>query len=416
MKKRLTAILAVMLSISCLTSGCAVLKTQQEQTSNTVQKENIVNGEKSTVEDNTAIKQENGQTASYGKNTGEKNNDLVYAGSMELKYAEHFSADYYEGGYTLLKISDGTKILVVPEAKEVPEGLEGDIIVLEQPVKNIYLVSTGVVDMFYAIDALDTIGFSGQKEDGWYVESAREAMRKGDIIYAGSYNTPDYELLVSGNCSLSIQGPMILYAPEAREMLEGFGIPVIIDYSYYESHPLGKVEWVKFIGVLAGKEEEANEAFSKQVAVLEEVTANEKTDKTVAFFYITSSGLVQVRNSSDYIPKMIELAGGKYIFENMGDPNRSTTNLQVEEFYNGAKDADFIIYNNGIGSGVGSIKELLDKCPVLEDFKAVKEGNVWCTTDDIYQQTMSIGYLIEDMHAILQGESEGEMRYLFRLN
>ena len=51
---------------------------------------------------------------------------------------------------------------------------------------------------------------------------------------------------------------------------------------------------------------------------MEEVTANEKTDKTVAFFYITSSGLVQVRNSSDYIPKMIELAGGKYIFENMG--------------------------------------------------------------------------------------------------
>ena len=33
---------------------------------------------------------------------------------------------------------------------------------------------------------------------------------------------------------------MILYAPEAREMLEGFGIPVIIDYSYYEFIHLAK--------------------------------------------------------------------------------------------------------------------------------------------------------------------------------
>ncbi|NLM09496.1 MAG: hypothetical protein GX213_01675 [Clostridiaceae bacterium] len=109
--------------------------------------------------------------------------------------------------------------MVVPEDKEIPEGLDEEVIAMKRPVKNLYLVSTGVMDMFDAIDSLDTIRFSGQKEDGWHVESAREAMKKGDIIYAGSYNTPDYELLVSEHCSISIQGPMNLYAPEAREML-----------------------------------------------------------------------------------------------------------------------------------------------------------------------------------------------------
>ncbi len=343
---------------------------------------------------------------------------LIYEGSMELQYAENFSVDYYEGGYTMLTTTiDGARFLVIPEGKEVPEGLDEDIQVLHRPINNLYLVASGVMDMFDALDALDTIRFSGQKEENWYIEDAKEAMANGDILYAGKYNKPDYELIVSQNCSLAIENRMISHSPEVIEMLEDFGIPVMIEYSSYESHPLGRVEWIKFFGALAGKEEEAEKVFAEQAAVLEEVTADEKTDKTVAFFFITSNGLVQVRQSSDYIPKMIELAGGKYIFENVGDPEsgRSTMNMQIEEFYDGAKDADFIIYNSSIDGGVSSIEELTDKCAVLEDFKAVREGNVWCTTNEMYQQSMSIGYLTRDIHAMLQGENEEEMKYLFRL-
>ncbi len=343
--------------------------------------------------------------------------ELVYEGSMELKYAENFSVDYYAGGYKLLTVKDGTKLLVIPEGKEIPEGVEEDIQIMQQPMENLYLVATAVMDIFDSLDAIDRIRLSGQKEGNWYIESANEAMTNGDMIYAGKYNKPDYELIVSENCSLAIENMMISHSPEVIEMMEDFEIPVMIEYSSYESHPLGRVEWVKFFGALLGKEAEAEEAFAKQVTILEQVTADEKTDKTVAFFFITSNGLVQVRQSSDYVPKMIELAGGKYIFENLGDweSNRSTMNMQVEEFYNSAKDVDYIIYNSSIDGGVNSIEELLDKCAVLEDFKAVQNGNVWCTTNDMYQQSMSIGYLIEDIHAMLQGEDEQEMKYLFRL-
>ena len=347
----------------------------------------------------------------------ETNNELVYESSMELQYAENFSVDYYQGGYTLLTIKDETRILTVPENKEAPDNLEEDIIVLQRPIGDLYLVASAVMDMFYALDALDTITLSGQKEEGWYIEAAKEAMANGDMIYAGKYNKPDYELIVSENCSLAIENMMISHSPEVIEKLEDFGIPVMIEYSSYESHPLGRVEWIKFFGALVGKEEEAEKVFAEQTAILETVTADEKTDKTVAFFFVTSNGLVQVRQSSDYIPKMIELAGGKYIFDELGNPesSRSTMNMQVEEFYNGAKDTDYIIYNSSIDGGVTSIDELLDKCALLKDFKALKEGNVWCTTNDMYQQSMSIGYLIEDMHAMLQGAGEEEMEYLFRL-
>ena len=344
--------------------------------------------------------------------------ELVYAGSMELQYAENFTVDYYEGGYTLLTTTmDGQRFLIVPENKAVPKDLDEEIVVLHRPIKDLYLVASAVMDMFCQLDGLDAIAFSGQQEENWYVEAAKEAMATGDLIYAGKYSKPDYELLVSKGCSLAIENRMIAHSPDVIEKLEDFKIPVMIECSSYESHPLGRVEWVKFFGALLGKEEEAERIFEDQVAILERVSADEQTKKKVAFFFVTSNGLVQVRQSSDYVPKMIELAGGKYVFENLGDPDsrRSTLNMQVEEFYNGAKDADFLIYNSSIDGGVANIRELLDKCELLADFKAVQENNVWCTTNDLYQQSLSIGYLMEDIHAMLSGEGEEQMHYLFRL-
>ena len=336
---------------------------------------------------------------------------------LQLAYAKNFSIDYYEGGYKLLTIKDGTQILTVPEGKKAPDNLDESIIVMQQPVNNIYLVSSAVMDMFRELNALDTIGFSAQKAENWYVEGAKAAMENGDILYAGKYSSPDYELLVSKKCSLAIENSMILHSPEVKEMLEDFDIPVIIEYSSYETHPLGRVEWIKFFGALTGMEEEAEKAFEKQTEIVKHVTATKKTDKTVAFFYITSNGLVQVRQSNDYIPKMIELAGGRYIFENLGDDSkRSTMNMQVEEFYNKAKDADYLIYNSTIDGGVKSVDELIEKCSVLSDFKAVKSGDVWCTEKDVYQQSMSIGFLIEDIHNMLQDADDKEMNYLYRLD
>lgn len=348
----------------------------------------------------------------------EPKTELVYEGSMDLSYADKFTVDYYEGGYKLLTTTmDGAKYLLVPEKMPVPECWEDGVVVLKQPVKNIYLVASSVMDMFDGLDGLGAITFSGQKEDGWYIEHAKEAMQNGDIVYAGKYNKPDYELLVSGDCSLAIENMMISHAPEVREKLEEFDIPVMTEYSSYESHPLGRVEWVKFFGALLGKEEKAEQIFGEQIEILNRVTADERIDKTVAFFFVTSNGLIQVRQSSDYVPKMIEIAGGKYIFDNLGDSkiNRSTVNMQVEEFYNSARDADYLIYNSSIDGGVSNIEELLDKCEPLADFKAVKEGNVFCTTNDMYQQSLSVGYLTEDIHNMLMGKSEDDMHYLFHL-
>lgn len=343
--------------------------------------------------------------------------ELIYESRLELQYAENFSVDYYQGGYVLLTLKDASKFLVVPEGKAAPENREEGITVLQRPLNHLYLVASAAMSMFCELDALDTVALSGQKVDGWYIEEAKAAMENGNMVYAGKYNKPDYELILSRNCMLAIENMMISHAPKVVEKLEGFGIPVMIDYSSYETHPMGRVEWIKFYGALLGKEEPAMEAFAKQEAILKQVEADEKTGKTAAFFFITANDMVQVRTSTDYVAKMIELAGGRYIFDSLGEEgeNRSTMNIQMEEFYHTAKNADYLIYNSTIDGGIASLEELLGKSGLLRDFKAVQEGNVWCTTNDMYQQSMSIGFLIEDIHKMFSGDKAAEMNYLYRL-
>lgn len=347
--------------------------------------------------------------------------DLTYISSLNTEYAENFRVDYYEDQnglrYTLLKtVPDEKMLLVIPEEGNLPDDLNPEIIVLQRPVENLYLVASAAMDMFVALDSLDTIRFSGQKQENWYIKEAAEAMEEGKILYAGKYSKPDYEMIVSSGCSLAIENTMIFHSPDVIEQLENFGIPVIVDYSSSESHPLARVEWIKFYGALLSRDEKAEEIYREEADLVKSIESEEKTDLTVAYFYITSNNLVQVRKPTDYIPKMIEIAGGKYIFENLDDDgtNKSTINMQLEEFYDKAKDADIIIYNSSIDGGVRTVEELTGKWELLSDFKAVKEGNVWCTTNDMYQQSLAIGYMTDDIHEILNGNEEG-LHYIYRL-
>ena len=344
---------------------------------------------------------------------------LTYDYRLQLNYAEQFAVDYYDGGYALITISDGSRFLTIPQDMPIPKDLDKEIITIKQPINNIYLAASAVMDMFCSLDALDTILLSGIKTEGWVIEEAKKAMESGEISYAGKYNAPDYEKILASGCNLAIESTMIFHSPEVKEKLESFGIPVFVDYSSYEKHPLGRTEWVKLYGVLLGKEDEADKAFSMQKTELDNIISEENTGKTVAFFYITSNETANVRKSGDYVPRMIELAGGSYIFSDLGDNTNasSTVNMQMEEFYANAKDADYLIYNSTIDGGVNSLDELLAKSSLLKDFKAVKEGKVFCTTKNLYQDSMKLGTFIADIHTMLTSEDSTDetFQYMFKL-
>ena len=76
-----------------------------------------------------------------------------------------------------------------------------------------------------------------------------------------------------------------------------------------------------------------------------------------------------------------------------------------------------IIYNSTIAGEVNSIQELITKSGLLAEFKAVKDGNVWCTAENMYQDTTQLGQMIKSFHLIFTGEADelDELPYFYRL-
>ena len=314
--------------------------------------------------------------------------ELLFEKVMPLSYATGFSVSYSEEGYKLLTIGEDQTYLVVGENMPVPEEVPDTVTVLQQPLDQIYLVSTGAMDHFIELNALDSIILSSQKADAWYLPEAKQAMEEGKIAYAGKYSAPDYETVLGSGCNLVIENAMIYHAPEVLEKLRSLGLPVLVELSSYESHPLGRMEWIKLFSALMNKEEEA------------------------AAYYDS----INVRRPSDYVSCAIGLAGCENISfsEDQADVGTSTMTIQMEAFYQGVQDADILIYNSIVDGELDSLSALLEKMPTLADTKAVKEGYVWCLSKNFYQETMSLGDFILDVNAVATG-SDGQLRYLKHL-
>ncbi len=352
-----------------------------------------------------------------GKGTSGEIKGLKRISSLELKYADQFSAELYEDGYRLITIADEERFLLVPEGKDIPEGLDEDITPIHMPFENVYLASSSAMDFYRKLDTLDTVGFTSTEASGWSLPDIKEMVLNEEIIYAGKYSSPDYELLLSKGCDLAVENTMIFHNPGAMELLEKLGVPVIVERSSYESHPLGRMEWVKFYGLLSGKEEEAEAFFDEKIRELSEVLTGKSYGKKVAFFYITAAGLANIRKPGDYVPKMIELSGGEYAFSDLAvaeDNASSSMNITMEEFYERAVDADILIYNCNIDGEIFYVDELLKKNDLLRDFKAVKEKRTYCTSKDMFQEATGAAEMIKELEIIISGK-EGDTVFIHPL-
>lgn len=342
---------------------------------------------------------------------------LEVIGQTPVRYATEFSITQLSDGYELIGIPATGKLLIVPEGQGKPSGLPEDVAVLYRPVDRIYLAATSAMDFFRALDGIGSVRLSGTKAEGWSIRAAKDAMDRGELLFAGKYSAPDFERILSEGCDLAIESTMIYHSPGIIEKLNGYGIPVLVERSSYEEDPLGRMEWIKVYGALLGKEAEADALFEKETEAFEAIGSQPKTGKKVAFFYITGAGTVNVRKSGDYIVKMIEAAGGSYVFPDLDSGNAlSTVNMTMERFYADAKDADVLIYNSTIDGEIFSIAELLDKSPVLGNFKAVQSGDVWCTGANLFQEPMGLGTLIDDLYRVLSDASTDGLTYLHKLS
>ena len=360
---------------------------------------------------------------------------LVYLRRSENRFANRFFLHDYEDGFSVLSVVGDQDYLLVPKEKEVPPALPGNMTVIRVPAERVYLAGTAMMSFMDELGALDAISFSSLEEKDWYIENAARAVREGKINYAGKYREPDYEMLLSGGCELALENTMILHTPEVKEKLLELGIPVFIDHASYEEHPMGRVEWVKACGALVGRREEAEAFFAGQEKRFDELMAmigSEEGDrddggkeggkdtgrKTVAFFYMNQAGAAVVRRTEDYIPRMISMAGGSYVFSDLKGPEEShsgSITMSFEEFYKTAGDADILIYNATIDRPLSSVKELTEMNPLFAECRAVKEGQVYTTTRSMYQETAAVTEILTELARIFRQEGTEEQGYFVKV-
>jgi len=409
---------------------------------------------------------------------------LRFISSEKNDVAEYFRLSVYEDAsgakYQLLETAGGLhRYLIAPadaqvsdrksdhftarasEANSANKEKKGDALeltVLQQPLTTTYVAASAVMAPLCDLGAVSQIRFSGLREEGWYVDEARTAMEKGSMLFAGKYSEPDYETLLREGCDLALESTMIYRSPEVIEKLSALGIPVYIDYSSYEPHVLGRLEWIRVYGALFGHEEKAQQWYASERDRIRAIQKDAETSSgeasrsgksteksetktsrnskneassigsssgsagtdttadlrpTVVYFYVNSSGQIQVRQPHDYIPELLELAGARYLAPDMsslGGSRKSNVTVSLEDFYSSCRDADYLIYSATLDRPLSSIQELLGKNALFADFKAVKEGHVYTTDKDFYQLSDRMADFAEDVHRMLQGQ--GDMHFL----
>lgn len=162
---------------------------------------------------------------------------LVSEGMMPLDYAKNFQIELFQGGYRMITAGTLTDLqyLVVPEGMSVPEDLAENVVVLQQPLTNVYMASTGMVSLTDAIGALDHVKLVATDVDGWYIDNVVAEMNAGNIAFSGHYKEPDYELMAANDIQFHLDTTMIEGCPEVLEKFTELGIPNMVENSSKEN-------------------------------------------------------------------------------------------------------------------------------------------------------------------------------------
>ncbi len=352
--------------------------------------------------------------------------DLKCVGRMKLAHATQFSITYYEKGFSVVKIRDGQSFLVVPCGFSVPDGLRDDLVPIAQNPDLVYIASSSCMDFWRELDALDQVPFTSTKPNDWNLSEVCERMDDGRMEFVGKYSNVDFEYLVSEGCRLAVENTMIYHTPETLEKLQSLGIPVLVERSSFEADPLGRLEWIRLWGVITGREKQADSFFFEQKRAVDKIMDKAAKDNggkkpVVMYFSINANGVITVPNMDSYLVSLIQMAGGNYGFSDAESlytklsssaKNRNTSvflNLQMEDFFAGASDADILIYNGTINGELTSAKDLTAKNPLFADFSAVKSGKLWCQNGNLFQHPTALVVALRELRRVFCAKDSSGM-------
>jgi len=320
-----------------------------------------------------------------GGSSAQQTESVKTSKKAELKYTDKFSIEYLDNGVKKLTDAESRVTILVPRGKEAPAEYK-DFPVVYTPVKKVFYASMTQVCFLRPFNTLwGSVAAVASPKEEWYLDEIKNGLDKGSITYVGSGTQPDFEKIQALKPELVVvytgSSPQTVLINKLKEL----NIPYVVDNEYMENDGMGRMEWIKFIAALYDKDEDAVKYFNSAVDRIKEMKSKVSSDaKPKVAWGMVHKGTVYVPNAGSYVAKMIEEAGGDYVFKDMGKDKTSSEPISIEEFYNKAKDADILIYPS-TPSYVGTLKTLAETTPLLKDMKAFKEEKVWAFQPWYYQ-------------------------------
>ena len=228
------------------------------------------------------------------------------------------------------------------------------------------------------------------------VEAVKRGVASGLIADCGNSLSPDIEKIVALHADAVLLSPFENSGGYGR--LEQIGVPIIECAEYMETSPLGRAEWMRFYGMLYGKEREADSLFAvveKEYLKLKELTMMQvKAEAEYPPLGGRGASLLteKLTGNTWYVPggksvvaQLIADAGASYAWSE--DTHSGSLALSYETVVSKAGDADVWIFNNY--GAAPTYESLAAEYHGYRVFKAYKEHRVW------YVNSMAVPYFEE---------------------
>jgi iron complex transport system substrate-binding protein len=267
------------------------------------------------------------------------------------------------------------RLLLVPRDAAVPP-LTGDLAgatVIRTPVMRLAVNDQPHEAMVRALGIADRLVAVGG--DRSYDDGIRQRVRKGEIqqVGYGWHQPPTLDALVSVRPEAFLARMADLTHTQHLERVKALGIPVVPVFLDAEPHYMGRVDWVRLVGMLTGREREAD-AFVAQVTTaverLKQAAAGQPRRTLLWAWYAASSGRWSVtqRNGD---AAMIRDANAELVLQAPDDPHLDSFSvLSTEQLLRDATHADCWMLRD-------PLSQRFTRTDVLQRFKAYREQCVF---------------------------------------
>lgn len=255
---------------------------------------------------------------------------------------------------------------LIPKSIAIPDSL-ADHQIIRTPVDKVVVLSTTHIGFIEKLGMESSIiGVSGND----YVTNplVRMGIEKGFVHDVGYDQNLNYELLLQMKPDLVMAYGIGSDVAAHLSKMKDLKIPVVINAEYLEETPLGRAEWLIFVGSFYNQTEHAQHIFSEIVMEYDSLKKmiSATTHKPLILTGLPYKDNWWVPGGKSYMANMIADAGGEYLWKD--NPSRESFVVSLENAIVKATQADLWI-NTGQTNSIQEIRasdERFKIIPVLQ--------------------------------------------------